>query len=228
LLFAAKTIFGALEFFATVILSLSLFRIPFKYKISQVILMTLLMGVISTYFRDVLVAPDFVILPVLVSEIILITLIFSLPIYYSLLICVIGFLSAIIFETLFTVIGSGIGITSQELISTSFEHYITAEIVCSILMFICTYIIFKTKIGFLFIMKHLSLKQALRGYNFILSAILLIGLIFAHIALFAYTDLQLNIYFPIGLFIIFLLGLLIAYKHNKKVIKMKYERLTKK
>jgi hypothetical protein len=186
------------------------------------------MGTVSTYFRDIIHLPDFVILPVLVTEIILITLIFTLPIYYSLLICIIGFLSAVIFETLYMVVGSAIHVTTQELIANSLTHFISSEVVCSILMFIVSIIILKNKFGFLFIMKHLSLKQALKGYNFILSAILLVGLIFAHIALFAYVEQTLNVYFPLGLFIIFLIGIMIAYVYNKKSIKLKYERLTKK
>jgi hypothetical protein len=225
-IFIAKVIFAAIEFFAGTILSLSIFRIPFRYFFNKTILISLVMAVISTYFREV-IALDTAMIPSLAAEIVLIIIIFNIPFLYSLLVSIIGYLLAFLFETILVLLGTSIGITSQELMTRSALHVFVLELVTAFFMLLLVWYLQSRKIGFQFLIKHLSLKETLKGYNFLLSAILILGIIGMQLQLIAVKDYSLKIYFPIILAIILIVGTIISFIHNKKLLKQKYERLTK-
>ena len=223
-----KFLVTAIEFFSTVILSLSLFRIPFRYYLAKLSLTACLMAAISIYTRDILNNITYSLLPVWGTEIILIMIIFRIPIFYSALICIIGVLLAITFETIVATAGTLIGITSPSMIENSIYHFVIMDLIVSILMFLISYIIQKKRIGFLFIVRYLRLNMALKGYNFILSIILISGLTFSQFMTMVVQKNNFYIYIPIAYTILFVIGVLVAYMYNKKLLKDKYERLNKK
>lgn len=225
LLFLMKMVFAAIEFFATIILSLSVFRIPFRYHYLKIVFVSVVMAFLSTYFREI-VNMDFALLPVIIAEISLIMLIFTIPFFYSVLVCIIGSLSGSLLETLLVLAGSGLDITSQELIKNSPLHLVSLELCTALIILLITLFLQKRKLGFLFLVKHLSFKETLKGYNFILAGILLLGVIGMQMELLAFKDYSVKVYFPIILSVILLVCICVAYAHNKKLIKNKYERLS--
>jgi hypothetical protein len=225
LLFVSKVIFSAIEFYATVVLSLSIFRIPFRYRLGKIALISLVMGFLTTYFREI-VDMNFALLPVIIAEITLVMIFFSIPIFYSILVSVIGYLSGSLIETLLVLAGSGLSITSQELIKNAPLHLFSLEICTALIIWLFVGYLQKRKIGFLFLVKHLSFKGGLRGYNFVLSAILLLGVLGMQFELLAFSEYSVEVYFPIILSVILLVGLGVAYVHNKNIIKEKYEKVS--
>jgi hypothetical protein len=181
------------------------------------------MAFTSTYFREI-IAVDLVLLPVLIAEITLVMIFFNIPILYSVLVSITGYLLAFLFETVLVLVGSSIGITSQELMATSPLHVFVLEMITALLLLLISLYLQKKKIGFHFMVKHLSLRESLKGYNFILSTILILGIIGMQLQLIAVKDLTLKIYFPIILSIILLFGIIFSYIYNKRLIRQKYER----
>jgi hypothetical protein len=220
---SATVFFSAIEFFAGILLALSIFRIPFRYSFPKTIVIALAMSLISTYVRE-FIGVDYTLIPVITSEIILITFFFNIPVFYSILVSVVCFLFASIFETLFIILGTKLGMTTQELLSQSELHLSTLELVNSIFMFLIIWILQKQKIGFQFLAKHLSGKQPLKGYNFMLTSVFIIAIIGLQFQLFAFKEHNIQFYFPIIISVISIIGIIIAYLYNKKIIRRKFER----
>jgi hypothetical protein len=220
---ATTVLFSAIEFFAGILLALSIFRIPFKYSFARIIIVALSASIVSTYVRE-FIGVDYTLLPVLATEIILITFFFNIPFFYSIMVCVIGFLVSSICEGLFILLGTLTGITTQVLLSSSEIHLSILELVTSIFIFLIVGILQKKKLGFQFLSKHLSGKQPLKGYNFLLSSVFIAGIIGLQIQLFAFKDHDLQFYFPVIISVISILGIIVAYIYNRNIIRRKFER----
>jgi hypothetical protein len=218
-----RIIFTAIEFSAILLLSLSLFRIYFRYSLHKVVLIAFVMASISAYIRDVQGLVDFALLPVIVTEVILITLLFSLPLIFSFLVCVIGVIATAMFETFVLFLGSYFNLFSEQMLATSLTQFISFELINTIILLIVMFPIQKYKLGF-----HTTSNDALKAYNFWLSAILIIGIFTIQISLIMFKVSTVHIVIPIALCIMLLVGVYLAYKHNKKLWKNRRERLSKK
>jgi hypothetical protein len=225
-IYLIKIFFSTIEYSSVILLALSLFRVPYKYKITKIVLIALIVSIVSYYFRDYF--NDIAIPSLLIVLIVLIMLAFNLVIFYSMLICIIGLLGSAIVETLVFVLGSKLGITSEDLMKNSIWHLSIVQLSTAIILLIVVYFLQSKKIGFMFIAKHLAIRQALKGYNFILSIILVISIVCLQLAIDSYKENSFHIYFPIILAIAFISGIWISYKHNKEILKLKDERLSKK
>jgi hypothetical protein len=216
-----RIIFYTIEFSSTLLLSLSLFRIYFRYSLHKVVLIAFVMASISAYIRDILGLTDFALLPVLVTEVILITLLFSLPLIFSFLVCVIGVIAAATFEALVLFLGSYFNLFSEQMLATSLIQFISYELINTIIVLTIMFPIQKYKLGF-----HTTSNDALKAYNFWLSAILIIGIFTVQISLVILKVSTIHIIIPIALGILLLIGVYLAYKHNKKLWKKRRERLS--
>jgi hypothetical protein len=216
-----KIIFTAVEFSAMLLFCLSLFRIYFRYSLHKVLLIALVMASISTYIRDILGLSDFALLPVLVTEVTLITLLFRLPIIFSFLICVIGLLATATFESVVIFAGSHINLFSEYFLKTSLIQFASFELTNSLILLAIMYPIQKYKLGF-----HTTSNDALKAYNFWLSAILIIAIFTMQIELVIFKVSTIHILIPILLGVMLLTGVYLAYQHNKKLWKNRRERLS--
>jgi hypothetical protein len=194
--------------------------------LSKTILISAVMAIIEVYFREI-VGNDYALLPVVIAEIILFIIIFQLPILYSLLICIIGYLIGFIAETFIILIGSSTGITSLNLIGSSVVHLFGIELVTAILTLLIAWFLQVKKLGFQFVAKHLLLKKSLKGYNFLLSGLVLLGVVGMQFQLITLEGRNIKLYIQFLLTAIFLIAIVVAYFYNKKQIKTKYERLAK-
>lgn len=219
----SKIILSTVEFSAMVLVCLSLFRIYFRYSLHKVALIAFIMSVISVYIRDILNEPSFAALPVLVTEIVLITLLFRLPLIFSLLICVIGSLATALVEGLVGSLASHINYFSQEMLQTSLIQFMLYELLVTVLLLCIIFPLQKYKLGF-----HTTSNDALKSYNFLLSGILIIAVVVIQIQVLAYKQSSLHLIIPIFIGVVFLTGVYLSYKHNQKLWKERRERLSRK
>jgi hypothetical protein len=216
-----KVLFTAIEYFAMVLLGLSLFRIYFRYSLHKVAFIALAMASISVYLRDILDLVSFSLLSILVTEIILVTFLFGLPILFSFLVCVLGILATATFESVVITIGSRVNMFSEQMIKTSLSQFIMVELINTAILLLVTYPIQKYKLGF-----HTTSNDALKAYNFWLSTILIIAVFTLQISLVMYRESTIHILIPAVLAITLLIGVYLAYKHNKTLWKNRRERLS--
>ncbi|TVY06694.1 hypothetical protein FPZ49_28010 [Paenibacillus cremeus] len=222
-----KVFFSTIELTAMMVLSLSMFRFQFLYYLHKISGIALLMSLISFYFRDINELSDFAIMPVITTEIILVMIVYRLPIFYSMLVCIPGFLAVTIIEAIVFLTGSKLHIYNEELIRTSATSLAILQIASTVITLLFIYLLRRRKIGFLFKVQNLASRRALKGYNFILSAVLVISLVLVQIELMSINSDSVNNLLSIVMAGIFLIGIAAAYKHNKKIIVDKYERPVK-
>ncbi|NHN31357.1 hypothetical protein [Paenibacillus agricola] len=220
-----KFIFSTLELCAATVLALSLFRFPLRYNIGKIILISVTMASLAFYLREFAMLKNYAVLSMLSSEMILITLLFSLPIYYSLLISIVGFMLGGIIEYGVMTLATLLKLTSVEIARTNFIHSSSIFIITALVIVLITVYIRYRKFGFMFMINKLTISQAIKRYNFALSAVIVVFLLIIQLTSLSYNNLSIHAFILIGLSIVFIIGISIAYKHNKQLIKEKYERL---
>jgi cbb3-type cytochrome oxidase subunit 3 len=220
-----KFVFSTLELCTITALALSLFRFPLRYNIGKVVLISVTMASIAFYLREFAMLKNYAVLSMISVEMILITLLFSLPIYYSLLISIVGLMLGGIIEYSVMTLATTLNLTTIELIKTNYIHSSLIFIASAIIILLITYYIRYRKFGFMFMANKLRMKIAIQKYNFSLSAVLVIFLLFLQLTSLSYDSLSIHSFILVSLSIVFIIGIIIAYRHNKKLLNEKYERL---
>ncbi|WP_201319011.1 hypothetical protein [Paenibacillus sp. EPM92] len=224
-LLGSKVFLSFVELGVATILTMSLFRFPLKYNYYKFIIISLVMTSISFYLRDVLLLSNYAIPSMLISEMILITVLFNLPVYYSLFISVIGFMAGALMEYAVIIAGDLLGLTNPELIATNVVHSSLIYMITSIITIMITIYIRYRKFGFMFLLNKMTMREGIKRYNFAISAILVMAMCLLQVTSLSYNKLNIHSYVLIGLAISFFVALYISYKHNKKLINEKYERM---
>jgi cbb3-type cytochrome oxidase subunit 3 len=220
-----KFIFSTVELCTATVLALSLFRFPLRYNIGKILLISVTMASFAFYLREFAMLKNYAVLSMISVEMILITLLFSLPIYYSLLISIVGFMLGGIIEYFVMTLATLLNLTSVELIKTNYVHSSLIFIATAIIISLITYYIRYRKFGFMFMANKLTMKIAIQRYNFSLSGVLVIFLLFIQLTSLSYDRISIHSFILISLSLVFIIGIIIAYKHNKKLLREKYERL---
>lgn len=221
--YLAKILANTIELASLILVSLSLFRIYFRYSLHKVAFIAFCMSLISVYFRDVINEPGLAAIPVIASGIVLITIFFGLPLIFSILVMIIGSLVTTLFEGLVVSVGTYLNLFSPEKFQESLTPFIMCELIVSALLLLLLYPLQKYKLGF-----HTTINDAQKGYNFLLSAVLVIAVVIIQIQTVAFKESNLHIIVPIIIGIVFLVGIYLSYKHNRKLWKNRRERLSRK
>lgn len=219
----AKIVVSTVEFISMILVSLSFFRIYFRYSLHKVALIAIIMALISVYIRDILNEPGLTALTVIASGIVMIMLFFRLPLIFSILICIIGSLVTTLFEGLVISLTAYLNIFSQEMLQTSLMQFIICELIVSVCLLLLVYPLQKYKLGF-----HTTINDAQKGYNFLLSAVLVISVVTIQVQTIAVRQSTLHLVVPIIVGLIFLAGIYLSYKHNQQLWKKRRERLSRK
>ncbi len=222
-----KIFFASIEFGAMIIFSLSLFRFQYKYYLWKVYGTALLMSLVTYYFREFTELKDLAILPTLSAQIILIMLMYRIPFFYSTLLSICGYIGGSVIEVFLMIAGVNLQLFTGKDLQQSALAMGVVQITTALLLSIITYLLQRRKIGFLFKTKYLTFKTALKGYNFVLSAILILSVILVHFELSSFNQSSFSVTLTLIMGGIFLAGILIAYKHNKTIIRETYERPVK-
>jgi hypothetical protein len=211
--------FFIIEYVAVILFTLSAFRLPIKYTLHKILFISISMSIIYIYIRDIQMA--FALLPTFVVQTVLLTLLFRLPLLFSFLVAIIGILTSGTIEAIVIFIE-----TYFEMASLNYlvEHYYYVQLPTAAVLLILTAFLQRRKIGF-----HFTMQDSLKGYNFYLSAILVISvLLFQFVAYSVNNDSSYNFVIPIATSTILIAAILLSYRHNKKLWKDRRDRLEKK
>ncbi|MNI10058.1 hypothetical protein D3C73_631540 [compost metagenome] len=227
----SKIFFSTIEFGMLILLSFTLFRIPLRVNLSRVIGIAFVLSVLSYFLRDVAGLGENSVFGFIVTYTILVRFLFAIPFFYASLFCITGYLGFVIVQALLAMIGVISNMTTFELIESSRIDGIALQLASSLVVGIIIWIMQHKKLGFLFIIKHISIKEAVQGYNVFLVAINVILVILLQLtafAIFSQNKLFIYVYILLGILPFLLVGLYITYKHNRKQIDDKYMRLNKR
>jgi hypothetical protein len=219
-----KFTFSIIETVSFILLSFSLFRVPIKYAWKKVLIIAMLLSSISIYQREFLNAEEYALLTSILIYIVCIRFSFVISLWYSTLVCILGYISFALIQTLLLIIGSGIGWTSFDLLQTSVIHGSLLQLSSAL---VCGFIIYwmqSKKIGFMFVIKKYSLKESFKGNNFYIITIFILSVISLQLSFLSFREHSSMIYFAFTFILIFLIALIFTYKKNKKEITEKYGR----
>lgn len=218
-----KTFFSSLELFTGLICSFTIFRLPVKYNLMKIAFVSIVNSIIAAYTLSNL--PDFAFLINLSCQVILVSLIFRFPFFYALLINFVFYLLGSILEYCVFLIGTRLHVFDSGNATDDFNSSLIF-IVTSIISLILAWLLERKKIGFMFIARYFTIRQSVKGYNFALSAVLIAGITILNIVvMIAQKTFSLPVFFLFALALLFLIGIYIAYKENKKQLHEKHERL---
>ncbi|TDF95799.1 hypothetical protein [Paenibacillus piri] len=220
-----KFLFSTFELCTITVLALSIFRFPLRYNYWKIITISVTMASVSFYLREIAMLKSYAVLSMLSTEMILIMIFFSLPIYYSLLISIVGLMLGGIVEYAVMTSATMLNLTNAEIARTNFVHSSSIFLVSSILVLLITVYIRYRKFGFMFMANKLTMKQAIQKYNFALSAVIVVFLLIMQLTSLSYNQFSIHSLILVILSIVFITGITIAYRHNKRLLNDKYERL---
>ncbi len=221
-----KLIFSTIEFSSIVLLSFSLFRIPIKYSWKKIIAVSFIISLISIFQRDFAHLQDYAFITQVLCYVILISVFFQLPFFYSLLVCMTGYTAFAIIQTLL------LGVTFQMItvkqLTSSILYFSAFQFIESILVYLLVFWMQVKKIGFMFVTHRFAFKQVIKGHHSILLGTIILGIITMQLNLLSIIDHDAHNYFLTVLIIVFIISLFVTYSKNKIEIEMKYERYKNK
>jgi hypothetical protein len=223
---AIKVLASLVEFGAAIIFAFALFRIPINYF--KVILIALIISILSHYMRSIPDIEQFVPISILICMVILIGVLFSLPFFYSLLISILCILEGALFEFGIMWVGIRLKFTTMDLLRDNIMHSTYVVIGAGCISLVLAYILQTKKIGFMFMAGRFSVRQAVKAYNFAISAVLIIAMVCVQVAAISVKSFNIHGYILIFHAIILLGALYASYKQNRRLLDEKYERLSKR
>ncbi|KIL36806.1 hypothetical protein SD70_31260 [Gordoniibacillus kamchatkensis] len=222
----ATVLFSFIEFFCGLICVLTIFRLPIRFRLIRISFMVLVLSIISSYTFAYI--PDFALIINFACLTIILTIFYQLPFFYSLLVTFVFYLLGVIFEYgFFSLMGNVLHISLDiESLGVNLTYVITG-----VIQLIIAWLLERKKLGFMFISRYFSMRHAVKGYNFALSAVLIVGIMSVQAASLVVVNKSFNVtnfYLLMLITILFLLGIFIAYRQNKRQLKEKHERLEKR
>jgi len=137
--YGSKILFSTIEWTAGLLLALSLFRIPLRYNYVKMTIIALVLSCINYYLRDFANLADFTVLTLIVSLALMIMIALNIPILYTLLISIIGFLAGGIVEYAVLLAGVQLKITDFNAIHSNLIHFNAHHLITGIILFLITY-----------------------------------------------------------------------------------------
>lgn len=228
---AISTVFGILEVFGQLLLSITFFRIPYRSYLFQLFLTSILISIVATLAYDVWK------LPFITSEIILsviaflvIKMIFKTSIWNSFLIYFTGYLAGNLFYLFLSLIGvAQADDMAYEVVST-----ITVQFYLFVVFTLTSLFIYKKGWGFVFISEKMDIRPEYRALNMVIVSAGFLALITCLVGFYLYvyhyslSDYAIVIY--LALFILFICSIYVLSKRNmeERFDKMKiYKWLNK-
>lgn len=223
-----KLIFGTLEFFSIVVLSFALFRIPIRYNIPKMALVSLVVTLISLFQRDYLDMGNSAMFSIIISYTLLVSFLFNIQLMFSFVISLLGYIAFSVIQLFLIMVATLLGVTNSELLISSALHRSLMQVICLIVVLALVYWLSIKKLGFVFFRKRISFNnQKTRMHNILLLFILMMGIGVIQLAIVSFTENLSLIYVLTGLIVIAAVGLMITYIKNKKEIDEKIDRTKK-
>lgn len=206
---------------AVVILALSLFRITLAYNYVKILMISVIISCTTYYLFNIANLASYIAPTYLILFSFLIMFFFNLPFIYSILISFISFFIAFIMEYAVSLVLLDTGLLNFQ------NHYQASllYVITGLFLFLIAFVLQRGKIGFMFLVNHFTIKQAIKPYNYLLYAILITGFLAIELATINYLQFSIHYLILFGLSIVCLIGVLIAYRQNKILLNERYERL---
>jgi hypothetical protein len=223
-----KVLLSSIEFIAMFTFFLALFRMPIKHNILKIILVAVIMAILVHFLRSAAPLFSYALITALTCQIIFVMLVFRLPLFYSLLLCTIGSLTVTTIEIGLLIAGQSLHITSPQLIGTNILHLAGNLLLTAFILGVLSFWMMRTKRGFVFNTHRFALKEAFKGYYLLLTVISVLNIVVLQAALLSVQNLVVTFYLLGGQVLILLISIYYTYRHNKKQLHNKYERLDKR
>lgn len=210
-------------FFSLVVVTFSLFKIPLLEHHRIISVITLLLGFIHFYTRFVIETELFGLIG-LSFFIVLLMVLKRYPIFYSLIVCGIGFLLVAVVDTTITMTAIHFNFIDKQSLENSLVHFVALNLVATCIVLIITFILRFFKIGFSFVIRRYTGQQALKSYNFIWASIIILSIATIQISYLVIDRRSLHL----AIFVIIVLSLYttltVAYRQNKKSLRDRFGR----
>jgi hypothetical protein len=218
-----RLIFSTLEFSALIFLAFSLFRMPFKYQLHKIFSVSFLLSAIYLFQNDFANLQDWAFITQIICYILCFILIFNLPVSYAILVSMTGYIAfAVIQISLISLLAvANINydtIQSSALYTGAFQ--VLETIIASLIIIWMQY----RKIGFMFVANRIHFIQTTNKHNFFLTGTIILAIILMQLFLLFKSN-NITFYIFSGLTMLFIIGLSLTYRKNKKELIEKYERL---
>lgn len=223
-----KMLSSTVEFAALIMLSFSIFRIPVKSNLNKILFSATLLAVISLLQRYVVNEENYAVITSVICFVILAMFIHNLPLFYAIIVCISGYVAfAIIQMILALVVIQLFGFSTLDTLQTSMALSIIMQITTAFIILPLIIWMQYKKLGFMFIIKRFRFRSITKGFNALLSAVIILSIIIVQTGIFAYQE-HLSLFYTLSsLTIISAIGLIVTYRKNKNDIKNRYERLSK-
>jgi hypothetical protein len=212
------------EFSTIVILSLTFFRIPLSQNKINIAIISFVIALCGFYVRIVLGMFNYSVLLALILYITLTVVLLRLPLLYAMLVCITGYFAQAIMQAVLVFTAIQLGLTSTGQIMIFFEHGIWVSLATAAVGYTLSGFLQARKIGFMFIAKRFQGKEAIRGYNFILAAILLLLVVTIQLGVLSFKVGSVHLILIAGMITLFLIACTAAFQHNLQMLRDKYKR----
>jgi hypothetical protein len=216
-----KLLISLITFGSIMILVFTIFRIPIKANDKQIAILALVVGTTNFYFKFVVDSPYFL-LEQIVVWIVLLTILRSYSIFFSVIVCITGAIFVTIIETTVTLSAIGLKLSTMEQINNNSTHYIALHLAVTVAYLFISFFLAKFKVGFSFVRARFAGNPALKTYNFVWAAVLIFAVTTIQMFANSYTAKSYNIYLIIIMSILMFVALYNAFVKNKESIKDRY------
>lgn len=222
-----KLIFSTIEFSAAIVLTFSIFRIPFKYEFPKIFIVSLFISFIFLFQNDIVNLQQFAFITQILCYVIFFIFIFNLPIFYAVIVSMTAYIAFAILQ-IFLVLILGLFGINHNIIQSSILNVASFQVFETFIAALIILWMQYKKIGFMFVANRIQLIHSIKGYNMFLSGTIILSIILIQLYIFSLSHNIRIFYILATLTVIFILGLLFTYLKNKKELREKYAHFNMK
>jgi hypothetical protein len=216
-----RFIFGIISMLAIVVVNFAIFKIQIKGNDKQIAIIALVVGIANVYFKFVIGSTSFFIVQI-ITYIILLTLLRRYPLFYSMVVCVVGSFVAAMIDTTVTLTALGLKFVTIDGTLNSPKDFIILNLVFATISFIISWLLIRYKIGFTFVVRRFTGKYSLRSSTFVWAVLLILGVLILQFSSRRYPLFSLNSFTVLITALAFIVIIIYAYYQNKKSLLSRF------
>lgn len=218
-----EIVLSIITIFAYVVPMYALFRIPFVENFKQIAVISIVVGLLNFYLKTVLGSPYYLVAQIGTTTF-LILVMRRYPILYAFLVCMTGVLCGALIEGIVTYGVIYFNLTTIREMTDNLLHNAIMRLVVAGLGLLAACLLYKYKIGFVFVDRKFSGKGSLETYNFIWVALLCLGIIVLQLGVITFNAFTIHGLILTLITFLFVLTIMHAYQQNKRIAKDRYEK----
>jgi hypothetical protein len=162
---------------------------------------------------------------VITAYILLVKFTFNIRFFFSVIVCLVGYVGIGIVQTALVVIVSVLGKVSTEQMGASLVFAIVLQLVSTIINLLIAYFLIKRKVGFLFFEKKISRNLETRAQDIYLLIVLISCLGVLQLLFISFSESKSLVHLYVIYIALIIIALYITYQKNKKELLDHYNRL---